>query len=98
MSVAEYEKKYTELAKYAMVVIADETDRCKRFEEGLQKEIRTPVIASVEWSDFAKLVEAAMRVEKSIAKEKAEKEVHRGGRSGQPSGMFPELFGQGEGR
>lgn len=43
MIVADYEKKFTKLAKYAMIAIADETDRCKRFEEGLQKEIRTLV-------------------------------------------------------
>lgn len=48
MFIAEYEKRYTKLAKYAMTIIADETDWCKRFEEGLQKEIRTPVTASVE--------------------------------------------------
>ena len=67
MTVAEYEKKFTELAKYALALIAEEADKCKRFEDGLRSEIRTPVTASTEWTDFAKLVEAALRVEKSIA-------------------------------
>lgn len=66
-SVAKYEKKFTELAKYAMVVIADEIDRCKQFEEVFQKEIQTLVTASAKWSDFAKLVKASMRVEKNLA-------------------------------
>lgn len=29
MSAVEYEKRYKELAKYAMTIIANETDRCK---------------------------------------------------------------------
>jgi len=72
MTVAEYEKKYTELSKYATTVIADETDQCKRFEEGLREEIRTPVTASVECMDFSRLVEAAMRVERSLMEKKME--------------------------
>lgn len=31
MSVAKYEKKYTELSKYATTIVTDETDQCKRF-------------------------------------------------------------------
>ena len=46
--MAEYEKKYTELSKYAMTIVADEIDRCKRFEEGLREEIRTPVTANAD--------------------------------------------------
>lgn len=77
MSVAEYKKKFIELAKYDMALIADETNRCKRFEEDLWKEIWTLVTTSAEWSDFAKLVEVAMRVEKSLAEEKAVRYVTR---------------------
>jgi len=65
MFVAEYEKKFTELARYALALKAEKADKCKRFEEGLWSEIRTPVMANIEWADFAKLVEAALRVEKS---------------------------------
>ncbi|KAA0067055.1 reverse transcriptase [Cucumis melo var. makuwa] len=35
MTIAEYEKKYTELSKYATKVIEDEVERCKSLEEGL---------------------------------------------------------------
>ena len=81
MSVAEYERKFTELAKYALAIVTEEADKCKRFEEGLQGEIRTPVTASTEWMNFTKLVEAAMRVEKSLAEERTNKS---GSKAGQP--------------
>ncbi|KAA0050582.1 uncharacterized protein E5676_scaffold1737G001590 [Cucumis melo var. makuwa] len=45
LSVAEYERKYTELSRYADVIVASESDRCRRFERGLHFEIRTPVTA-----------------------------------------------------
>ena len=45
MTIAEYKKKYRELSKYATSVIEDEDERCKRFEEGLREDIRTPIIA-----------------------------------------------------
>ena len=32
---AEYEKKFTELARYALALVTEEVDKCKRFEEGL---------------------------------------------------------------
>src|ERR1051325_3609979 len=65
-TVAEYEKKYTELSRYAHSLDTNEIDRCKRFEDGLREEIRTPIIASTAWVDYATLVETAMRVEKSV--------------------------------
>ncbi|KAA0042193.1 DNA/RNA polymerases superfamily protein [Cucumis melo var. makuwa] len=77
MTVVEYEKNYTELSKYATSVIEDEAGRCKRFKEGLRKEIRTPVPASAHWNDFFKLVEAALRVEKSLNERKHEREASK---------------------
>lgn len=46
MLVAEYERKFTNLSKYAIGIVIDEVNRCKRFVEGLRKEIRTPVTAT----------------------------------------------------
>lgn len=43
----------------------DKREKCKRFEEGLQCSIRTVVIG-LGFTDFGKLVEAAMRVERSL--------------------------------
>lgn len=72
-TVAEYEKKYIELSKYASDLIEDERDRCRRFEVGLREEIRTSTTA-MEWREFRKLVEAALRVERSISEGKSRKE------------------------
>lgn len=86
MIVAEYEKKYTQLSKYAYTIVVDEVDRCKIFEEGLRRDIRTLLTASVDWTKFSKLVEAAIRVEKSLAKEKQENETFKSEHTTQPSG------------
>lgn len=66
MAVAEYENKFTELSKYAGTIVASEIDHCKRFEEGLRREIRTPTTANAEWTEYSKLVETALRVERSL--------------------------------
>ena len=76
-------------------MIADETDNCKRFEEGKERFVLK--IASTKSTDFVKLVEAAMRVEKSLAEEKTEKEGNQGGNSaGQTSGTSREQFSRRE--
>lgn len=56
----------------------DETNKCKHFEHGLKAEIRIPVTTSTGWSDFVKIVEVAMRVERSLAEE----EKYRSAREG----------------
>ncbi|KAL0548783.1 hypothetical protein IC582_013255 [Cucumis melo] len=78
LSVGEYERKYTELSRYADVIIASESDRCRRFERGLRFEIRTPVTAIAKWTNFSQLVETALRVEQSITEEKSAVELSRG--------------------
>lgn len=85
MSGTEYEKKYIEFFEYATNIIADELDHCKRFEEGLRGEIYTLMIANAEWTKFSKLVEKTMRVEKSLAEKKQERESYRGGHTIHPS-------------
>lgn len=81
-----------------MTILADETDRCKRFKEGLRKEICSPVTASVEWTDFTKLVESAMRVNKSLLEEKIEKETSKEGRIGHPLWVSCEQASKSESR
>ncbi|KAL0539688.1 hypothetical protein IC582_023904 [Cucumis melo] len=78
LSVAEYERKYTELSPYAHVIVASESDRCRRFERRLRFEIRTPVTAIAKWTNFSQLVETALRVEQSITEEKSAVELSRG--------------------
>lgn len=60
MTVVEYEKLFTKFAKYALAFVINGSDKCKRFEEGLQNEIRAPVMVSMYWSDFFELGEATM--------------------------------------
>ncbi|KAA0063211.1 hypothetical protein E6C27_scaffold205G00190 [Cucumis melo var. makuwa] len=78
LSVAEYERKYTELSQYADVIVASESDRCQRFERGLRFEIRTSVTTIAKWTNFSQLVETALRVEQSITEEKSAVELSRG--------------------
>ena len=40
MTVAKYEVRFTQLSHYAPMIVATERDRCRRFEEGLNYEIR----------------------------------------------------------
>lgn len=58
--VIEYEKKFTELARYAMMLVASKMERCKRFEHGLRPQIRTPITTIVVQCDYAELVGAAL--------------------------------------
>ncbi|KAA0062255.1 putative Retrotransposon protein [Cucumis melo var. makuwa] len=78
LSVAKYERKYTELSRYADVIVASESNRCRRFERGLRFEIRTPVTAIAKWMNFSQLVETALRLEQSITNEKSAVELSRG--------------------
>ncbi|KAA0064282.1 uncharacterized protein E5676_scaffold264G00180 [Cucumis melo var. makuwa] len=78
LSVAKYERKYTELSRYADVIMASESDRCQRFERGFDFEIRTPVTAIAKWTNFSQLVEIALCVEQSITEEKSTVELSRG--------------------
>lgn len=66
MTVAEYQVRFIELSKYAQVLVSNEIDKCRRFENGLMEEIRS-VVTAAGWNVFGKLVESALRVEKSIS-------------------------------
>ncbi|XP_022891967.1 uncharacterized protein LOC111406831 [Olea europaea var. sylvestris] len=66
MTIAEYQVKFIELSKYAQVLVNNVIDKCRRFENGLREEIRS-VVTAAGWNEFGKLVESALRVEKSIS-------------------------------
>ncbi|TYK01101.1 uncharacterized protein E5676_scaffold264G001280 [Cucumis melo var. makuwa] len=78
LSVAEYERKYIELSRYVDVIVASESNRCRRFERGLCFEIRTPITAIAKWTNFSQLVDTALRVEQNIIDEKSIVELSRG--------------------
>lgn len=47
MTITEYEKKFTKLAKYAMTFVVDGENNCRCFEQGLRMTIRIPVTTSM---------------------------------------------------
>lgn len=52
MTVVEYEKQFTELAKYALAFVVDKANKCKEFGEGLCIKIRAPVTTNMDCSKF----------------------------------------------
>ena len=66
LSVADYEKKFSHLSKYALELVLTEAFRCRQFEDGLNESIKrylTPVTA-FQLVNFYQLVQAALKVEK----------------------------------
>ena len=66
LSVAEYEKEFNHLSKYAPKSVLTEAFRCRQFEDGLNESIKrylAPVIV-LQQVNFYQLVQAAMKVEK----------------------------------
>ena len=75
MTVAEYERDFLKLERYAMEIVNTEERRCQRFEGGLNETIRLQ-LAPIKIRNFADLVDAACVVEK-ILNEKREKKEKR---------------------
>ena len=67
MSVAEYEKEFSHLSKYAPEVVLTEAFQCRRFEDGLNESIKRYLapVTSLQQVNFYQLVQATMKVEKS---------------------------------
>ena len=92
MTVAEYEVRFTQLSHYAPMIVATEKDRCRRFEEGLNYEIRSKLTLS-DLRSYQDLRAAAIRAERlikerekfqSTRKPKRATERQRGEPSGRP--------------
>ena len=67
LTVAEYEKDFSRLSKYAPEPVLIETFRCRQFKDGLKESIKRylTVVASLQVVNFDQLVQAAMKFEKS---------------------------------
>ena len=86
MIVAEYEKEFSRLSKYAPESVLTEKFRCGQVEEGLHEYIKRYLMAatSLQAVNFYQLVQAAIKIEKSEMKSqerKKEKKFSRGGSS-----------------
>ncbi|KAL5752145.1 hypothetical protein ACOSQ2_022652 [Xanthoceras sorbifolium] len=71
-----YENKFIELSRAAPHIVENEVNRCRKFKEGLRHEIKT-YVSAVEHTEYGKLVESALRVERNI------NEAHRFDQQGQ---------------
>ncbi|XP_012442005.1 uncharacterized protein LOC105767019 [Gossypium raimondii] len=74
MSVAEYEREFVRFSKYAQECVSTEAIMCKRFEEGLNKDIRL-YVGILELKEFVVLVDRACKAELSKEHIKAEIEA-----------------------
>ncbi|XP_021607608.1 uncharacterized protein LOC110611529 [Manihot esculenta] len=63
MTVAEYEREFIRLSRYSREIIPTEETKCKRFEQGLNTEIKMLLVA-LQIRDFSALVNATLNVEK----------------------------------
>ena len=66
LSVAEYEKEFSHLSKYASELVLTEAFRCRKFEDGLHDSIKRYLapMTSLQQVDFYQLVQATMKVER----------------------------------
>ena len=69
LSVAEYEKEFSHLSKYAPESVLTEPFRCRQFEDGLNESMKRYLapVTVLQQVNFYQLVQAAMKVEKSKA-------------------------------
>ncbi len=61
--MAKYESEFVRLSRYGREIDLNEAERCKRFEEGLNDNIKL-MIKPLGITEFSNLVEAALKVEK----------------------------------
>ncbi|KAA3483721.1 Gag-Pol polyprotein [Gossypium australe] len=72
MTVTEYEREFVRLSKYARECVSTEAIMCKRFEDGMNEDIRL-LVGILELKEFIVLVERACKAE-VFAKEKRKAE------------------------
>ena len=75
--MAEYEKEFSHLSKYAPQMVLIEAFQCRQFEDGLHDSIKRYLapVTSLQQVNFYQLVQAAMKVERleTSTKEKSQK-------------------------
>ena len=85
LSVAEYEKEFSHLNKYAPELVLTEAFRCRKFEDGLHDSIKRYLapMTSLQQVNFYQLVQAAMKVERleTSSKERSQKKKFSRGAS-----------------
>ena len=84
--MAEYEKEFSRLSKYALELVLTENFQCRQFEDGLKESIKRylTTVTSFQVVNFYQLVQATMKIEKSKMKSqerKLERKFSRGSSS-----------------
>ena len=83
--MAEYEKEFSRLSKYAREAVLTEAFRCRSFEDGLHDSIKRYLapVTSLQQVNFYQLVQDAMKVERleTSSKEKSQKKKFSKGAS-----------------
>ena len=66
LSVAEYDKEFSHLSKYAPELVITEAFRCRQFEDGLNESIKRYLapVTILQQVNFYQLVQATIKVEK----------------------------------
>ena len=67
LTVAEYEKEFSRLSKYAPESVLTKKFRCRQFEEGLHESMKRylTTVTSLQVVNIYQLVQAAIKIEKS---------------------------------
>ncbi|XP_052489275.1 uncharacterized protein LOC105791051 [Gossypium raimondii] len=68
MTISDYEREFVRLSRYARECVATETAMCKRFEKGLNEDIKL-LVGILEIKEFVVIVERACKAEE-LSKEK----------------------------
>ena len=89
--MAEYEKEFSRLSKYASESVLMEKFRCGQFEEGLHESIKRylTAVTSLQVVNFYQLVQAAIKIEKSKMKSQERKKEKKLSNGGSCSGKRP---------
>ena len=91
MTVAEYEKEFRRLSKYASEPILTKTFRYRQFEDGLKESIKRylTAVTSLQVVNFYQLVQAAMKIEKSEMMSREKKSERKFSKGSSSSGKRP---------
>ena len=85
LSVAEYEKEFSRLSKYAPELVLTKAFQCGQFEDGLHDSLKRYLapMTSLQTVDFYQLVQATMKVERleTSTKERSQKKKFSRGAS-----------------
>ena len=88
LTVAEYEKEFSRLSKYALELVLTKTFRCRQFEDGQKESIKRylTAVTSLQVVIFYQLVQATMKIEKSKMKSQERKSGRNFSRGSSSSG------------